>query len=705
MNHTAGTHVGTARGALLALALALVALAVLAGPAMAGPPDPTISVADLEAKLASGPMDGYFLTVVGGTSQDPQQIPVSVLSVVPSQTVDGALILFEASGPVIDKAGGIASGMSGSPVYVDDGGVFKLAGAVAYGPEGGSALGMATPIEYMAAMQTDFPPKSLTLTLPEPVTAAGGTVSKVTIVPSRRAARQLQPRPGTMVMAPLATMTIGGLPASSPAFKKAAGRLAKHGLDAVPGGAARAGGGDFSTTFAPGVSLAAMILTGDAWAGGVGTATYVDGDVVVGFGHPMIGGGPTGFDLSNAFVAGVWPTLFGPEKIVSPGALAGTVTQDRSSGIAGRLDITPPQVPITSTITFGDKTTLSHSAMPQWGIDSPDWSYYADIGAWYAMLIATHQDYLVGSATTTTEVKLSDGSTDYDVKLDNVWDDSYDVISWCTGDLDTILYSLTANSDGVAPMTITSVDFTADLSPVRRGARIVDVSVPGGLKVGANTVTTTLIEYGNPVPQTVTTTLTIPKGMTKSGYLSVSAPGWYDYYDEMFYEEGSGGVSGPETVADIVADLQASPKNSDMQVTFEPDRPLILPPPAIDPVVDQVVATTPMTSALSDSVMKQNGSMRLMAPLRVRRGAAVKVRGVIYGVAGHTSVSIYKRAAGQTKDTFVKKVTAIMNEDYDATFSFSTGPLRTATRYTAVWDGDSGSLGATATRLIRIRAR
>ena len=70
----------------------------------------------------------------------------------------GTLILFEASDREIDRIGGIAAGMSGSPVYVDDGGVDKLVGALSYGDwftlDG---MGLATPIEYMAAIEADYP--------------------------------------------------------------------------------------------------------------------------------------------------------------------------------------------------------------------------------------------------------------------------------------------------------------------------------------------------------------------------------------------------------------------------------------------------------------------------------------------------------------------------------------------------------------------
>lgn len=107
------------------------------GPRRAGaaPTNPTLSLAKLQAKLAASPtgtVDGYFLTAVKGATI--ASIPCVIEGVVPQAAYDnGDLILFEAGGPVIDQAGGIAAGMSGSPVYVSDGGIDKLVGAVSYG--------------------------------------------------------------------------------------------------------------------------------------------------------------------------------------------------------------------------------------------------------------------------------------------------------------------------------------------------------------------------------------------------------------------------------------------------------------------------------------------------------------------------------------------------------------------------------------------
>ena len=71
---------------------------------------------------------------------------------------------------------------------------------------------------------------------------------------------------------------------------------------------------------------------------------------------------------------------------------------------------------------------------------------------------------LGGSATTTSTVVVNDGTQDYTVTINNVWDDPGDVTYETTSDIDNILCTLTANADGIAPATIKSVDFSAALS-------------------------------------------------------------------------------------------------------------------------------------------------------------------------------------------------------------------------------------------------
>ena len=85
-------------------------------------------------------MKGIGKTVIRGT--EIEEFSVEILGVLKNQGPVKNLILVRVSGPVIDKTGGIAQGMSGSPVIIDG----KLVGAVAYGwGFADGRLGLLTP--------------------------------------------------------------------------------------------------------------------------------------------------------------------------------------------------------------------------------------------------------------------------------------------------------------------------------------------------------------------------------------------------------------------------------------------------------------------------------------------------------------------------------------------------------------------------------
>ena len=82
---------------------------------------PLMPVEDLKAG-----MRGYAKTVISGDTIE--TFPVEVLGVTGSDSM-GYQVLIRAGGDVMARSGGIAQGMSGSPVYIDG----RLAGAIAYG--------------------------------------------------------------------------------------------------------------------------------------------------------------------------------------------------------------------------------------------------------------------------------------------------------------------------------------------------------------------------------------------------------------------------------------------------------------------------------------------------------------------------------------------------------------------------------------------
>lgn len=91
-------------------------------------------------------MVGEVHTVISGTTIT--KFKVTIVGVVPRKTSPKNLILFKIEDKKINEDGGVAAGMSGSPIYVSG----KLIGAIGYSWSFSErSLGLATPIEDMVA--------------------------------------------------------------------------------------------------------------------------------------------------------------------------------------------------------------------------------------------------------------------------------------------------------------------------------------------------------------------------------------------------------------------------------------------------------------------------------------------------------------------------------------------------------------------------
>ena len=128
--------------------------------------NPSVSV--LEARALRAGMKGYALTVVSG--REIVRFPVEIVSVIPGKGIPRHLIMIKASGPVIEKTGGIAAGMSGSPVYING----KLIGAIGYGWNFSEhTLGLVTPFEDMASVW-NWPEKPVSIPPAPPLGSVEG---------------------------------------------------------------------------------------------------------------------------------------------------------------------------------------------------------------------------------------------------------------------------------------------------------------------------------------------------------------------------------------------------------------------------------------------------------------------------------------------------------------------------------------------------
>ena len=715
--------------ATLALALTL-ACSVAPRPAAAAPPA-TLTLQELQTLLNASPsgVTGTFRTVVGGGIGDqfPVTIPMKVLSIVGNAGPDGALILFQAdmNDTVMARIGNLAQGMSGSPLYVRQGNVEKLIGAFSYldiFTTGG--LGLATPIEYMTAIEarhdlssrarcgddTSGAPASRTLSIPlapKVRLVDGAVLDRIVVAPDAAAAARIAPAAGTAVFSLCAALRIGGLPYASLAYKALAQRFEARGYNVLRTSGTGPDGWNpsFTTPLVGGAALAAMYSRGDMWFGALGTVTYVDGDHLLAFGHPMDWMGTTSLYLDNAYIDGIWSSSLVSYKLGEPGALRGSITQDRGSGIGGRLDQTPAEVPVTSSATVTTDATNSATSstfLTQFWADKPDGAWIAASAVAVPIYRASDAVFLAGSATTTTTVVVSDGTRSYTVTRTNLWDDGFDVQYAATVDVQNILQTLTANPDGIAPATVKSVDLQTTADTARRAATIVDVAVPGGLCVGENAIEVSLNAYGVAETQTVTVTLTIPEGTPTQGTLAV-APA------------AGSSPSAPatrQTLAQVVDALNAAPTNDMVKVTFTPTasstpgvKDSSEPAPAPAPAATPVTATADTGWVASGQIAKVTANLTISAwPARIRKGRRVTLTGSLVGVTGDGDVQLYRRFKGERTAVLVATL-PVVSMDGTATFTYRSGPLRKPVVFTAVWAGDQTTLADKASATVGLRNR
>ena len=249
-------------------------------------------------------MQGVGKTVIQGDTIE--EFNVEILGVSGTET-SGYSIFVRLYGPLIEKTGGVAQGMSGSPVYVDG----RLVGAVAFGKTFNDPhYCFLTPIGNMLQL-IDEPAVKLQNWLPK----------------------------GTSLMA-------GGFTPFGLEYLQE--KLTPLGLDAM--GAGSAGGVGSSKALEPGSAVGAAIMQGDLTLGALGTVTWTDAQgKILAFGHPFMQRGNSNFFMNKAWVLGCIPNMQSSYKVGNIGEAIGTFTQDRASGIGGAVGKLPETIPVHVT--------------------------------------------------------------------------------------------------------------------------------------------------------------------------------------------------------------------------------------------------------------------------------------------------------------------------------------------------------------------
>lgn len=259
-------------------------------------------------------MQGIGKTVISGDTIE--EFNVEILGVSGTQAT-GYNIFARLYGDLIDKTGGVAQGMSGSPVYVDG----RLVGAVAFGKTFNdphycflTPIGRMLPLlDEQRSVPADWLPK------------------------------------GTALMA-------GGFTEYGLEYLQE--KIAPFGLTAVGAGGTTQ---ESRKVLEPGSSVGAALMQGDMSLGALGTVTWTDdkGNVLA-FGHSFMQRGESSFFMTKAWVLGVIPNLQSGYKVGNIGEPVGSITQDRSTGIGGSLGALPKTIPLFVTANDSDRGLTSN---------------------------------------------------------------------------------------------------------------------------------------------------------------------------------------------------------------------------------------------------------------------------------------------------------------------------------------------------------
>ena len=382
----------------------------------------------------------HGLTVSDGTT--PEAFTGEVLGVINDGIAPGLdLVMARLTSDEIDRVG-IWQGMSGSPVYAEDG---RLIGAVAYGLAWGpSPVAGITPFEDM---DDYFGPDAATMRVKVGDRAANAIAadSDVTAAQASQGFSQL-PMP----------VAFSGLTKKRLAQMKKKGPDYLHTRGAVATGAASAAVDAGPESLVAGGNLGAAISYGDITAGGVGTVTSVCDDRLVGFGHPMTFGGATTLGLMPADAVYVQEDPVGPGfKVANMGLPAGTIDQDRLAGISGSLGVLPPETDVTSTVAYGARNrTGSTASLVQ--------DYNADIT--FSQILANHDRVIdaiqPGTEVATYSVSGTDAEGDaFDIDFGDRYTSTYDIAFEGIFEIADLVYVLSR----MRGVTVDEITATADV--------------------------------------------------------------------------------------------------------------------------------------------------------------------------------------------------------------------------------------------------
>ena len=561
----------------------VLAAAAPGGVALAAPSAGSCPAAIPTQEIVAG-QGGTGLTVSVGTTPEP--FTATVLGRIADGIAPGIdMVIAELDSPALRAAGGVWAGMSGSPVYAEDG---RLIGAVSYGLSlGPSLVAGLTPAASMRALlddasPTELDPAGVTVMVPSPLRRT--LVASGVVTPAAAQAGM-----GRLDM-PLGVS--GGLTGThrDELIKRlhvSGGRVYTAGQAASAGGA--------SLDIVAGGNFAAALAYGDLTVAGTGTTTAVCDGEALAFGHPLLYSGPSSMSVHGAEAVYVQEDkTLSPFKVSNPGPPVGTVDRDRRAGLHALLGSLPDPVPVTATADLdgAQRTGTTQVNVPA---ELPGLS----LGA-----VLTNTDRLYDrvaggrSAVTYTVAGTRAGGAAWTLNRSNVFADTVDLSFASAVGVADAVFALQTNR--FEEVEVTGIDVETDLDAVYRDytvervlARVgsapfapVTPDVPLLLEAGKRLdVQVQLNPFkGRGVVKTVALSLDVPVDAAgASGSLEVAGGAFGGGFGGTEPENVTPVTAAPTSFDDLLAQLADAPRNDDLRATLSifaaEDLPPEEPPP------------------------------------------------------------------------------------------------------------------------------
>jgi hypothetical protein len=309
-------------------------------------------------------MKGIGKTVVFGRKIE--TFDVEILGILSNNKVNenllinGNSILVKVSGDVIKRAGGIAAGMSGSPVYVED----KLIGGISSGwVMTDHTVGLVTPIEEMLEI-LDYPElaansqnQETEWVLNRPILLNGQKVQSIVEVDSFNPAKKT-PDNQLVFKRAAAEIYVEGLSGKAARhfkekMQKKNMKIAQNQPSYFDAHLNEVGGSESedipppaSGAYEPGSAIGIQLARGDINLSTLGTLTYRDNEKILMLAHSFLKKGNVSFLMTGAHIYHSFSSVQMPFKIGAPTEMLGVITQDREKGLCGEIGRFPEMVPV-----------------------------------------------------------------------------------------------------------------------------------------------------------------------------------------------------------------------------------------------------------------------------------------------------------------------------------------------------------------------